>query len=185
MFIDYEKLAKSVPFYEEFGYKRIEVPWTVSKAISDITKPKNVAEHTVVKSGKEKVFVASGEQSFLSLINKSQLPAGKYQTITPCMRDDTFGPYHTKYFIKNELIHFGNFKPNHLNQMVSDALEFLSSIMGAGSSIKKVETGDGFDIILNGIEVGSYGIRECEFVRWIYGTGVAEPRFSMADRNKE
>jgi len=27
-------------------------------------------------------------------------------------------------------------------------------------------------------ELGSYGIRSCEFLDWIYATGVAEPRFS-------
>ena len=25
-------------------------------------------------------------------------------------------------------------------------------------------------------ELGSYGIRECEFLKWIYATGCAEPR---------
>jgi len=32
--------------------------------------------------------------------------------------------------------------------------------------------------MLEGYELGSYGIRECEFLTWIYGTACAEPRTS-------
>ena len=41
------------------------------------------------------------------------------------------------------------------------------------------------DITADGIELGSYGVRECEFVRWIYGTGLAEPRFSTLLKTQE
>jgi hypothetical protein len=34
------------------------------------------------------------------------------------------------------------------------------------------------DIEFAGIELGSYGIRSCDFLDWVYGTGVAEPRLS-------
>jgi len=51
------------------------------------------------------------------------------------------------------------------------------------NEIRLKETGkDMFDIdaIINGksYELGSYGIRDCEFLTWIYGTGLAEPRTS-------
>ena len=36
----------------------------------------------------------------------------------------------------------------------------------------------------NGIELGSYGIREFAGFRWIYGTGVAEPRLSLCIARK-
>ena len=35
-----------------------------------------------------------------------------------------------------------------------------------------------YDIDYHGIELGSYGIRHCQFLNWIYGTGCAEPRLS-------
>lgn len=37
--IDYSKLANSEKYYSDLGYKRIEVPWTVSENIDNITKP--------------------------------------------------------------------------------------------------------------------------------------------------
>ena len=42
-----------------------------------------------------------------------------------------------------------------------------------------VKTEQGFDLEYNGIELGSYGIRSCEYLDWIYATGLAEPRMSM------
>jgi hypothetical protein len=30
----------------------------------------------------------------------------------------------------------------------------------------------------NGFELGSYGVRQYHDITWIYGTGIAEPRFS-------
>jgi len=35
-----------------------------------------------------------------------------------------------------------------------------------------------YDITYKDIELGSYGIRHCEFLDWIFGTGCAEPRLS-------
>ena len=46
--IDYGRLDRSLKFYESFGFKRIESPWTVTKDVSDITKP---------PGGKDKVLV--------------------------------------------------------------------------------------------------------------------------------
>jgi len=37
----------------------------------------------------------------------------------------------------------------------------------------------------NGVELGSYGIRECKFLKWIYGTGCAEPRLSQVIKDEQ
>lgn len=186
MFIDYALLAKSVPFYEALGFQRIESPWTVPKPISDITKPDFASDYLVVKNGKQKIFVASGEQSFLSLINKSFLPPGKYQTITPCMRDDNFGPYHTKYFMKNELIWWGDVGYDQLYFVRNQAKDFFKSLISKSDEFEMMEVERyQWDILVNGVEVGSYGLRECSFCKWVYGTGLALPRFNMALKAKK
>ena len=69
--IDYARLDRSLNFYEEAGFKRIEAPWTVTKAISSITKPQGKTDWEIM--GKDKVLVASGEQSFLYLYLKGFL----------------------------------------------------------------------------------------------------------------
>ena len=48
------------------------------------------------------------------------------------------------------------------------------------SNFEIVKTEEGLDIELNGIEIGSYGYRSYKDFHWIYGTALAEPRFSLA-----
>lgn len=186
--IDYNLLHKSTLFYEALGFKRIESPWLVSKKILDITKPPESESYNVTYAGKSKEFVASGEQSFLYLINKGFIPHGKYQTITPCMRYETFDDYHTKYFMKNELIIYGDdVNKDMVHNLIDLAQEFFIDNLQMELLINRekakdlcnvVKTDIGFDIEIDGIEVGSYGMRSCNFADWIYGTGIAEPRFS-------
>jgi hypothetical protein len=170
----------------------VETPWLVSKATSDITKPIGAMDYTVSYAGKSKVFVASGEQGFLYNINKGFLPTGKFQTITPCMRYETFDDYHQKYFMKNELIYILEpleYTQDHVNieivRMMSMVVETLSTISGIDEErFQIVDTGEmSSDIELDGIEIGSYGYRMCAFAHWIYGTGIAEPRFSRICNN--
>lgn len=173
--IDYQLLDYSAKFYENHGFRRIESPWTVSKAIDDITRPSDRIPFQLKHN--DKCLVGSGEQSFLYLYLKGYLPKGKYQTITPCFRYEAFDETHTKYFMKNELMQTDKVESTDLENIVDIAYSFFISISGKSLANVK-QTKDGFDIEINGKEVGSYGIRECEFLKWIYGTGCAEPRTS-------
>jgi seryl-tRNA synthetase len=172
--IDYGRLDRSVKFYEKEGYQRIESPWTVTKAVSSITKPPGGKDWEII--GKDKVLVASGEQSFLYLYLKGFLPKGKYQTITPCFREEPFDHTHTKYFMKNELIITDNVNEQSLKSIIYSAKEFFENELEC--DVQVVETIQGYDLEVNGIEIGSYGIRSCDYLEWVYGTGLAEPRFS-------
>jgi hypothetical protein len=175
--IDYLKIARSIDYYERLGFKRIESPWTVTKAISDITRPPDAKDFELVHDD-NKVLVASGEQSFLYLYNKGFLPLGQYQTVTPCFRKESFGPFHTKYFIKNELIETENVTQARLEEIVGIASQFFVKFY---PHVDIVETGNySFDINIAGLEVGSYGIRSCSYLEWIYATGIAEPRLTKA-----
>lgn len=173
--IDYKLIADSIDYYESKGFSRVESPWTVTKEVSAITKPEERIDFELVHNGK--VLVASGEQSFLYLYLKDFLPKGKFQTTTPCFRYEAFDFLHTKYFMKNELIITDNVTTDELNKLVDTSFEFFAKYLDR-KQLSIVETEDGFDINFKEYELGSYGIRECEFLKWIYGTGLAEPRFS-------
>lgn len=177
--IDYGRLDRSVKFYDEFGFKRIESPWTVTKAVSGITKPKDKIDWEI--NGKDKVLVASGEQSFLYLYLKGFLPKGKYQTITPCFREEVFDETHTKYFIKNELIITDNVNRDELVKVVDTCKKFFEKELNRKVDI--INTEEGFDLEVDEIEIGSYGIRSCGYLDWIYATGLAEPRMTFV-KNK-
>jgi hypothetical protein len=173
--INYSIIADSIEFYEKEGFKRVEAPWTVTQATLDITKPVGATSFTIQE--KDKSLVASGEQSFLYLYTKGFLPLGQFQTVTPCFRDDKFDALHTKYFIKNELIKTDSVTESDLYFVIDTAMEFFERWMGTG--VVSELTGDyTYDILYKGIELGSYGIRKCDFLTWIYGTGVAEPRMT-------
>lgn len=175
--IDYGIIHNSIEYYSSFGFQRVESPWTVTKSISGITKPEWASNFTIKE--KNKVLVASGEQSFLALYNKGFLPLGQFQTVTPCFRDDSFSLVHTKYFVKNELIKTDSTTHEDLMNVIDLAWSYFKDVAGNDVKLKQLDDGT-YDLYLGDIELGSYGIRSCPFLTWIYGTGVAEPRLTRA-----
>lgn len=172
--INYQNIQDSINFYEKHKFQRIESPWTVSKYVDDLTKPKEKISFQLKHNNK--CLVASGEQSFLYLYLKGFLPKGKFQTTTPCFRYEEFDDLHSKYFIKNELIQTEDVSEDSLTDIINVALTFYQKYFK--QTLKIVPTEIGFDIQIHNDELGSYGIREVDFLKWIYGTGCAEPRLS-------
>ena len=190
MLIDYQKIVQSEKFFTNKGYIRIETPWFVPPSIDNITKPKE-KRHFQLKHN-DKCLVASGEQSFLYLIMQGYLPNGKYQTITPCFRDDQNDLTHRNHFIKNELIVVNPTNPRLVcDEMIRDAFDFYSDILKLNEitgdrHLEIVYESNGADIVMTSplwdspIELGSYGVREAGSITWVYGTACAEPRLSIA-----
>lgn len=172
--IDYKLLNDSIDYYEKHGFSRIESPWTVSEKVDNITKPSDRIPFQLKHNNK--CLVASGEQSFLYLYLKNFLPKGQFQTVTPCFRFESFDFLHTKYFMKNELIKTDLVNIYELDMIVQKALDFYQPLFK--KELEVIKTDIGFDIEIDGKELGSYGIRICEFLEWIYGTACAEPRTS-------
>lgn len=177
--IDYKNIADSINYYESLGYVRIEAPWTVSEYTTNITKPPGAINYQLKYN--DKCLVASGEQSFLYLYLKGSLPSGKFQTVTPCFRYESFDDMHSKYFIKNELIITGKEvdNTNTLPDIIYEAFGFFSNYIPKERLSIIENSTQGRDIVVDGkYELGSYGKRTCPFLKWIYGTGCAEPRLS-------
>jgi hypothetical protein len=51
--INYQLIDQSVSFYDHHGFKRIESPWTVTRAVSNITKPEGKKEFEELQDGIE------------------------------------------------------------------------------------------------------------------------------------
>lgn len=189
--INYQNIQDSIEYFQMNGYKRIETPWTVTDAVSALTKPKDREDWKI--SNKNKVLVASAEQGFLYMALKGFLAEGKFQSVSPCFRDEAFDLTHTKYFIKNELIitEKSYVFDVALEKMVDDAMDFFGRKLVTqkeweeGKLLIKKKTGDySYDIEYKGIELGSYGIRETEILTYVYGTACAEPRLSYCQNLK-
>lgn len=179
--IDYALLSSAADHYEDYGFARIEVPWFVSKATADITKPQGAQEFTIQYN--DKSLVASGEQGFLYLMTKGQLAPGRYQTITPCFRVESQDIWHAKSFMKLELIDTKCVNDATLSKFVELAYAFFTRFLSNEKEPVRivdiiVDGGKQYDIMFGDVELGSYGIRKHEYLHWVYGTGLAEPRFS-------
>lgn len=188
--IDYRLLSEALGEYEARGYRYVEVPWIVHKSAIRATLPSPIPfieavlhqdddddmSHTAYRSLGG--LVGSAEQGFLGM----DLPTGAYCGITPCFRhEQSTGLFYQTGFMKLEL--FVNASDADYKRVCSDAQEVMSVIATGGcGTIKRVETPEGVDLELAGIEIGSYGVRRAEGHRdWVYGTGLALPRFSVAD----
>ncbi len=188
--INYSIISEAIDFYTQNGFKYIETPWIVPDEVSKITSPVRTGEKFALKDG---ILVGSAEQGFLDLIINGDLNPGKYVSCGPCFRDEmNLDDCTLETFLKVELIEYLPDDPTFkeieqgLAYVKNCAFEFMS-LYSKGISIHLTDDGiDTSDITIchrdRLIELGSYGLRhyctEDRDISWIYGTGVAEPRFS-------
>jgi hypothetical protein len=177
--IDYRKIADAIDHYTECGYQYIEVPWIISLDSLLVTRPMGARIFSTFAGE----LVASGEQSFIEI--RKELKPGKYQCVTPCFRDEqVHDDLHKQYFLKNELIWVpepGGWPYDHLvDRVIGDAFRFFKKY--GSTKIIDNPLPNAFcnkDILINEIEVGSYGFRAHDDFAWVYGTGCAEPRLTQ------
>lgn len=175
MNINWKFISDVISTYKSLGYQYIEVPWFVSFEATYGTIPLDKKPFELTDG---KFLPGSAEQSYIDMM-MAGLKQGKYVTASPCFRDDEIDEFHAKHFFKVELIDFSKPNKEKLISLLCDAIDTIKSLPnGLDSYIKR--TDEGFDIILHGVEVGSYGIRKYKSFEWVYGTGLAEPRFSIA-----
>ena len=189
--IDYPLIARAIDFYGRKGFRYIEAPWMAHHKAVHSTLPKDKTPFYL--SGNYDIdgfaLVGSAEQAFVQLMLDGKLPLGSHMAAGPCFRDDEVDELHQKTFFKIELIIVMDYAPSRdfaYRLASDDAFMFLTSEAIRLGGFKNrhateiVPTETGYDINLNDIEIGSYGVRSFEGHHWIYGTGLAEPRFSMA-----
>lgn len=195
--MNYASISEALRFYQDRGYVYMDdAPWHVGREAYYMTKPPGAVDVALEAfrgdSPNDVPFdrpymVASGEQSFIQMMLDGQ-PIKRAICVTPCFRwEPRVDMLHRRYFMKAELINAHDVDAGHLTHMVHDACSFFESM---GLAVRVIQTNPSptepsFDIVEKGTryELGSYGIRERfpadqerQMLRWIYGTGVAEPR---------
>lgn len=172
--ISWRLLSEGMAYYQKQDFTYKEVPWLAPTEIMQITFPGDYRFKTPLGDP-----VASGEQSFLYLDKEGELPKGRYMTITPCFRDEPEDKYHQRQFMKLELYITDQVNETSLHDVINSCQEFFTKYVWKWP-IEKVAQPDGsIDLMCNNIELGSYGIREHGDLKWIYATGIAEPRLSQ------
>lgn len=184
----WETMARASAYYDKLGYRYIEAPWIVDPKFANLTGPTQ-RTYQLYPIAKEGVLVASGEQSFIQLLDQGSLRDGKFFTVTPCFRDDELDKFHQRYFLKLELFATPGDLATLLEMVVDAKNFFIKEQTGIKPTIRSMPqerptdiVGSNFDIVTqSGIELGSYGVRDIpEVGSWCFGTGVAEPRYSRA-----
>ena len=182
--INWRFLSEAQGFYQSNNFCYIDVPWKCDKESYQLTCPyDSTLPEFEFNSTKNGYLVASGEQSFIEMMLKNTINPGKYQTITPCFREEKEYSDKTRpWFMKLELCHILNYsefenKEDLLSLMMNVVVKFFHNYM---SELTLIETNIGFDLMYSDIELGSYGYRQAGQYQYLYGTGLAEPRFSIA-----
>ena len=182
--INWGLLARAQAFYASKGFQYRETPWSVPTEINALTRPADTPawfEHEF--QGRTHELVASAEQGFLYQLKQHNLPPGMHQSISPCFRvEPLYGEYHQPWFMKLELcvVTEKDNAPAALRMVLQAAYGLYQSHCDAGSIVQTQVSDTQFDLELNGIEIGSYGIRKLDSCAFIYGTGLALPRFDIA-----
>jgi seryl-tRNA synthetase len=177
--INWGRISRAIDYYKYKGYKHVGVPWTVSEQ-SIMATLDNPAKLLKTKQG---CPVGSGEQAFIERIREGD-EIKKAVCCTPCFRmEDKYDKYHLPYFMKVELIDNTESRDG-LSEIIGAASKFLEY---EGIPNRVVIMGDGtLDLEdSNGLELGSYGVRDLGDIKYVYGTGLAEPRTSYAYKIKE
>jgi len=179
MTINWGRLSRAVTYYQTKGYTYIEAPWAVPDEIVAITaQPDAWREGARTSIG---TLVGSAEQSFLHLDNVAELGKGRFVACTPCFRlTELNDGLHQKHFMKVELYQNDDLSERALTRLRQDAYQFANTEVKAAGAldgmVNWIMTEEGFDLNIGYVEIGSYGRRD----KWLYGTGVAEPRFTTA-----
>jgi hypothetical protein len=178
--VNWQHLSRAISHYTTAGYAYVEVPWVVPTDIILATCPE---ERWVVHSDIGNL-IGSSEQSFIHLDQIGELGIGQFVACTPCFRnEDVVDQLRQKTFMKVELYDNENTNDDGLISLVNKAIAFYRTLIDSSlwGLLEVVALRDGtFDIDLGGIEIGSYGMRTYKGKPWLYGTAIAEPRFSTA-----
>jgi hypothetical protein len=178
--VDWRLLADAMSFFKGEGYEEVDLPWLAPLDVLAVTCPDRLRVLDVPGLWGQGL-VGSAEQSFIAADLDGTLGKGRFVACTPCFRNEpTVSETHRIGFMKVEL--YANLDQPHLEagRMLGLARRFMES--ECGRTVLVEETGDGHDLTLGGIEVGSFGFRRARGIEWAYGTGIAEPRFSVARR---
>lgn len=190
----YGRLAHASSIYERAGFRYTHAPWLVQQKVDHATKPsfaKPIHHHSTALNHTFH-FAASGEQSFIqmqfdALKNGGPAMTGRWQTITPCFRDETaVNELRRIGFMKLELIDWQTPTLNNLNNIINVAYQYFSRHIECDVIPNDQTSETGHDIVSRKyqVELGSYGMRSNTVggfpMAWTYATGLAEPRLSVA-----
>jgi hypothetical protein len=180
-------LHTALQWWQTYGFAYTDLPWMVPKQYTDAFRPSYCRDVPTLHG----YFVGSGEQSFLMLRDENRLPgpAPGYIGWTPCLRDERLDHTHQHGFMKAEwYVPLGEVAgwQVKLSGLLSHQsrlfYELATQVHGAPhvAVVHEQVNPEQVDLVINGLEVGSYGLRVFHDKPYLFGTGLALPRFHKA-----
>lgn len=164
-------------------FRAKRVPGLVDPDVMSHTCPPGVHDDRLYGAGTDTV-VASAEQSFLQLDKNGEIEPGWWMALTPCYREESvFDDTHLPVFLKLELIRLAR-PEEELHRLEAEWVayrmkDFFMEFYAMPTTV--IETEDGWDVMYDDLELGSFGVRKTMTGKsYVYGTGLAEPRASIA-----
>ncbi|QQG33497.1 seryl-tRNA synthetase [Pectobacterium phage PcCB7V] len=176
-------IRDAADWWKKNGFLEKTVPALVDPDVMKHTCPPGVHDDRLYGAGTDTV-VASAEQSFLQLDKDGEIRPGDWMALTPCYRDEPIlDEVHLPVFLKLELIRLSDeenfYTRSNAMWLAGKMQRFFSEFYGMPTEL--VETMDGFDVVYDDLELGSFGVRRTMTGKsYVYGTGLAEPRASIA-----
>jgi hypothetical protein len=183
-------LHLALQWWQTQGFVYVDLPWMVPSRFADAHRPSFCRDVPTLHGS----FVGSGEQSFLMLREQGLLAGDAPGFIgwTPCLRDEpVLDETHQHGFMKAEwYVPLRSAEVSGWRARLDELLGAQEMMFGAvalysegpiGLRIEREESGAAqHDLLIGGLEVGSYGLRHFEGQSYIYGTALALPRFTQA-----
>ena len=177
--IDARLLADAQSYYASYGYVDTPTPWLVGEAAYRATLPPD-HEGLEWQSPVGGYHVGSAEQGFMQLIDDDLPIPERAQSASPCYRGEpAYDELHWPYFYKLELYN-ADVSNASLAEMITCARGLFTQL---GIPTRIIQTGErAYDIetAMTHVELGSYGVRTFQGREWLYGTGLALPRATIA-----
>ena len=177
--IDARLLADAQSYYASYGYVDTPTPWLVGEAAYRATLPPD-HEGLEWQSPVGGYHVGSAEQGFMQLIDDDLPIPERAQSASPCYRGEpAYDELHWPYFYKLELYN-ADISNASLAEMITCARGLFTQL---GIPTRIIQTGErAYDIetAMTHVELGSYGVRTFQGREWLYGTGLALPRATIA-----
>lgn len=183
------RLHTILSYWKQRQYQYVALPWMAPERAMGHTRPADAA--TPEPGTHEGALVASAEQSFLWLDDQDLLDttASGFVGWTPCFRHEhVYDEQHHHYFMKAEL-----FVPVYddprgvLDSLITNVINSWRALAiseGRRDVLPELlkTSNDSMDLFVNGMELGSFGIRQRLGGKglYLYGTALAEPRWSAA-----
>jgi hypothetical protein len=183
-------LHLALQWWQTQGLQYVDLPWMVPSRYADAHRPSFCRDVPTLHGS----FVGSGEQSFLMLREQGLLAGGApgYIGWTPCLRDEAvLDETHQHGFMKAEWYvplaraDVSSWRERLDEMLAAQEMMFRAVALYAegpiGLRIDREETGAAqHDLVVEGLEIGSYGLRHFEGQSYLYGTALALPRFTQA-----